>query len=532
MKHNRVARLVLGFVAVAVPLVAFILAQLAEPVTRTAFAERAEIGQGEYELGVSKQISPTNTATNTPTSTATSTATATGTPTTSPTPSLTPSRTAVATAVYVDQYEPNNSLGEAYTTAPGLVLPVITLWPQGDKDFFRFHAKAGSAYEVLTRDLDAGIDTYLTVFDQNGNVVGQNDDATALSRASSVTFSAGASGFYYGRVTNLNPTDPADQTYSFEVKEVLGTATPTPRPTGTVVPSVDVCEPNNSFQSACLILLDTTYELDFVPPEGQGEDNDFFRVWLKDGLFYTCETFDLSSVNDTNMIFYSGPGDEFGIAGNDDKDRLAGDLGSQVSFRATYTGWLYVLVGPGPNLEPDYDVSHLYTYNLECNQVLSTPTPTASATSAAVAPPSGGGIATPTPFTFPPTATPFTFPTFPPTEEPPDIRIQPLPTSTPSAPVQEEISIDVTVYYDSNRNQMPELDEGVVDVTVAVYDNASGQLISFGYTNEAGVVRFGPISVTGGARVSVPFLNFSQVVSESTSLQLRVAPRPLPGGIP
>lgn len=531
MNHNRVARLLFGFVAVAVPLAAFFLAQMVEPVTRTAFARRPEIGQGEYELGVSQQISPTNTATNTPTSTPTDTPTPTGTPSTTPTPSLTPSKTAVATAVYVDQYEPNNTLREAYTTAPGLVLPANSLWPQGDIDYFRFFAKAGSAYEVLTRDLDAGLDTFLKVYDRNGNEIGNNDDSSALSRASSVTFSAGVDAFYYASVTNLNPTDPADQTYSFEVKEVLGTATPTPRPTGTVVPSVDPCEPNGSFQSACLILLDTTYELDFVPPEGAGEDNDFFRVWVKDGLFYSCETFGLSSVNDTNMIFYTGPGDEFGIAGNDDKDRLAGDLGSQVSFRANYTGWLYVLVGPGPNLDPDYDVSHLYTYNLECTQVLSTPTPTARATSPAP-PPSGGRVATPTPFAFPPTATPFVFPTFPPTEEPPDIVIQPLPTSTPAAPVQQDISIDVTIYYDVNRNEMPELNEGVVDLAVAVYDNSSGQLISFGYTNEAGVVRFGPISVSGGVRVSVPFLNFSQVVGESTSIQLRVAPRPLPGGIP
>jgi hypothetical protein len=74
--------------------------------------------------------------------------------------------------------------------------------------------------------------------------------------------------------------------------------------------------------------------------------------------------------------------------------------------------------------------------------------------------------------------------------------------------------------------------EGIVDVVVALYDDNSGQLLSYGYTNEAGSLRFPPVSTANTVRVVVPFLNYSQVVSESTMIQLRVAPRPLPGGIP
>jgi hypothetical protein len=104
-------------------------------------------------------------------------------------------RTPNATPIYIDQYEPNNHINTAYTTAAGEVLPANTLWPAGDIDFFRFHGKAGSVYEVFTRDLDPGLDTFLTAYNTNGNVIATNDDAEPLSRASRVVISAGQSGF-------------------------------------------------------------------------------------------------------------------------------------------------------------------------------------------------------------------------------------------------------------------------------------------------------------------------------------------------
>jgi len=530
---NRFARFLLGFVVASIPLVVFVAAQLATPSVSPVRAAAPLMPAGEYELQPPYQvITNTPTPTNTPTQTPSATPTPTNTPSVTPTPSNTPTRTPRATPIYVDQYEPNDSLETAYETSAGLVLTLNTLWPAGDIDYFRFHAKAGTAYEVFTDDLEPALDTFLTVYSPNGNVIATNDDDDALSRASLVTFSARTDGFYYASVVNLSPSDPVGATYSLEIVEVLGTATPT------AVPSVDDCEPNGTFQTACALQLETTYNFDFVPPEGEGEDNDFYRIWVKEGLFYTCETFGLSSLNDTNMIVYGGPGFDFGIAGNDDRE--PGDLGSEVSVQAGYTGWLYVLVGPGPNLEPEYDLSHLYTYSLECNQLEATPTPTPTATIEGQATvPKGGGLGpTPTPFptfAFPtpaPTPTPITLPT-PPTPTPvPVVQIMPLPTPTPAAAVQQEVSLEITIYYDANLNQMPEMTEGIMDVAVAVYDDATGQLLSLGYTNEAGNIRF-VVTTTGPLRVSAPFLNFSQVVAAADSaIQLRVSPRPLPGTIP
>jgi hypothetical protein len=133
-----------------------------------------------------------------------------------------------------------------------------------------------------------------------------------------------------------------------------------------------------------------------------------------------------------------------------------------------------------------------------------------------------------------PTPTPFDISIFftPTPQPPPVIQIQPLPTATAFAAGQE-VTINVTLYYDSNLNFMPELTEGIADVAIALYDNATGQLLAFGNTNEAGMIRFNSVNTSGAVRVVVPFLGYSQTVpGGSTDILLRVAPQPLPIGIP
>ncbi|MDX1615046.1 MAG: Calx-beta domain-containing protein [Candidatus Promineifilaceae bacterium] len=426
------------------------------------------------------------------------------------------------TPIFVDRYEPNNTLAEAYTmVADGPPLDSISLWPVGDVDWFRFNVKAASAYEALTRDLSTGLDTVLTVYNAQGQEIGSNDDYQLGSRASRVIFSANVDGLYYAKITNKSPTDPANLTYRFDVNEIQPTATPTGLPTSTRVPGADGCEYNNDFDSACVIGVGQTLDLNFVPLFGEQKDNDFFRMWVKPGITYTCETFDLSGVNDTNLILYDQ--NRNGIGGNDDK--AIGDLGSRLSWRSTYTGWLYILVGP--HEVASYADSFLYTYSLRCTQeVLPTPTNTRP-------PFTGGGFVA----TRPPTPTPITEGTPTPTTSgegavlntptptaTPNVQFQPLPTSTPQTAVVQAIDLDVVVYFDENRNFNAELAEGVEDVAVAIYDNATGDLLAFGYTNEAGSVAFGPLEVSGAVRVSIPFLRYTQIVAGSTALAIRVAP--------
>lgn len=445
-----------------------------------------------------------------------------------PTPTSTSSG-ATATPVFVDIYEPNNTIDTAFGTSVGTELCAATLWPAGDIDWYKFVLKKNYPYQILTSDLSSGLDTTLSVYNPSGDLIASNDDYEFGNLASRVVLTAGQDGYYYAKIQNKSTSDPANKTYCFEVTETQPTATPTGLPTSTRVPGADICEYNGDFSSACLTGSGTVLDMNFVPVWGEGPDNDYYRLWVKPGLMYTCETFDLSSVNDTNMILYDG--NQNGIGGNDDKS--PDDFGSQVSYYATYTGWLYILVGPV--VPVSYDDSFLYTYSLQCTEVLASPTPIPPPTQ----PPYTG------PIVRPPTATPTpketavmtvtvpiaiaTMATVTPTPTP-NVIIQPLPTSTPPVSGGRSVDFDLTVYYDANQNFTPELTEGVEDVAVAVYDNTTNELLAFGYTNEAGVIRFNSLTASGAIRVSIPYLQFNQVGTGNSNVFIRVAPFLLPGG--
>lgn len=442
--------------------------------------------------------------------------------------------------VFLDQYEPNNVFETAYTTAANAAkLADATLWPVGDVDYYQFFGKQGGTYEIFTTDLAAGLDTYLRVYDPNGNLVAENDDFDVANLRSQTQISAKENGNYFAQITNKEPTDSTGKTYSFGVNEVNP---PTPTPTATLVGVPDTCEPNNTVGSACLTGPgEVKSAMNFVPPfgRGTGPDNDFYRMAVKPGLLYTCETTNLSSVNDTNMIFLDGNGNDFNPPlGND--DRAPGDLSSRLSWVSTYQGNLIILVGPVSI--PTYETSPQFTYDLVCTETAATPTPVPTPTTAFIPPSSSGpgsGVTVPTATplvfpTFPPSPTPIDFENLaPPTSAPPIVGFRPLPTSTPATGAVQVTSVQVTVYYDSNFNFTPELTEGIMDVAVELYDNDTNRLVAFGYTNEAGVVRFETVSVSRAVRVQVPYLNYSSVVvGASANILLRVEPRPLPGGIP
>jgi hypothetical protein len=446
-------------------------------------------------------------------------------------PTPTPSPTVGGPPIFADQYEPNNTFQQAYTfDAAGPALCNITLWPRGDIDFFRFHAKANTVYQVGTTNLSAGLDTFLTVYGPNGNFIAENDDIAPPNRRSQVTFTASQAGYYYARIVNQDPSDPTNKTYCLDVQEsAQPTSTPLPIPP-------DECEFNSTLEFACTIAPGQTFSANFIPVWGSTQDTDFYRMWVKSGVTYMCETHNLSAFADTNMIFLNQTGGDFDPQlGNEDKDRLGGDFGSMLTWRASYTGWLHIVVGPvNP---PPYEESHLHTYDISCDIIDATPTPTPTNTVPPPPPGTGPGVVpTRTPDVTPePSITPidFSFLTPSPTATPPVVQFQPLPTNTPVSGGPQAVLINVTLYYDTNNNFTPDPNEGIQDVAVALYENASGRLLAFGYTNEAGMVSFDSITTTGPVRVVVPFLNYSQVVvGGQANILLRIAPQPLPIGVP
>jgi hypothetical protein len=448
-------------------------------------------------------------------------------PTLTPTPTRTP--TPIAN-IYADTAEPNNAIADAtdYLVGNGQRCS-LTLWPVGDVDYYKFYARTGSVYQITTDIKSPGLDTFMRVYDSNFNVVGTNDNYQDLGGNSQFVVTAGWNGYYFVEITNVNASNPAGKTYCIDVTQVVPTATPTPE-----LLQTDPYENNGSFDLATLIGEGVGYSANFVPPIPPGPDNDFYQLWVKPGIYYTCETLDLSPVTDTNMILYDQ--NYNGLAGNDDK--APGDLGSLVQYYSTYTGWLYILVGPYQT--PVYEESPEYTYVLQCDADASTPTPTATATATLRPPTTGGGggngstVATPTLIPSPTPSTKGTpdFVTPSPTPRP-NIVFEPLPTPTTIASGAQFAMLTVTVYYDENENFTAEQSEGVMNVQVSLFDSVTGEWLAFGYTNEAGMVQFGPFEVNGPILVTVPYLGFSQTVPANTgALEVRISPQTLPNGIP
>lgn len=175
--------------------------------------------------------SPTWTPTATPTPTETPTPTVT--PTASPTPTETPTPTATPTATpsCADSYEPDDRAGKAH--------PLLTTWtpqsrnlhPAGDQDYVKIALNQGDTLEIITRNLQGGADTTLTLYDMDGvTFLAFNDDYVGEPPSSRIVWRAPAEGTYFVRVASFDP-DLGGCQMSYEVlarRLILNTPTPEP----------------------------------------------------------------------------------------------------------------------------------------------------------------------------------------------------------------------------------------------------------------------------------------------------------------
>ena len=490
-----------------------------------------------------------------------------------------------------DIYEPNDSPQQVLAKLPAVVSYInvgsqvgtqatpLNFYPyttsislnangeNGDKDWFFFYARrhvsmggsGGTYHIVISIPPGGGVDTEMFLFrdkscsvptgdlemDGSGlRLFGYNDDQATLNRASQIDFNSDSDCVYWLRIWNKDPAPRgANQTYSITITEFLSTPAPTtsPAPTTLATPypqGIDSFEYNGDFDRASLIAPGVKYSnLNFVPyqpPSPDTVDNDFFRLPVKQGIYYTCETLDLFAGVDTNMIAYNQ--DRVGIGGNDDTsttDRSQGKFGSRVTWLAGYTGIAYILVGevspPRPN------ETQLRTYALQCTiGIPNTPTPV-------------GG---------PPTATPIPSPFVPPTPEPPDPTMTPFPTPRTSqnlavrrvdgvpgrgasAPTVQPtatprpIALDVQIFNDNNRNGLLDPGEGINGTSIRILDETSGTPLGQTATDGEGRARF-TIFNEGPVRVSVPIFGYSTLINEAQAT-VRIAlvpPEQLPARIP
>ena len=427
--------------------------------------------------------------------------------------------------------EPNDTFDQADSLGmPDTISGDANNVPITDTDFFAAPTTYGLSYRATLNIGGAGdLLLKLVIYDQ---------DKAYLTNSSSSATSAEVSWPSYGDLhyIEVQPSSPTTTTvfvanYVLDVYQIAATPTYTPQPTDTStptptstpapgptsIPGADQFEPNYDFDHAATIGTEITYQANFIPIWSGSDDNDFYKIWIKPGLHFTCETLELAPGVDTNMIVFNGPSWDNAIGGNDDVE--LGDYRSRFSYFSTYEGWLYILVGHGGRL-PASELEDS-DYKVRCEKQLPGQ-PTATSTPQSTAPPDSPTTA-PTPLSSP-VATPI------PSE---GLTVRTLTTPTPvpaTTPAPRFIPISLLVYYDANDDHQAGAGEGIAGVSAQAYEAATNQLLAQGFTDEQGSLEF-TVAAQGPVRVSVPFFGFSQLVAgEGASIYVRVPPQPLPEG--
>lgn len=494
------------------------------------------------------ELSPTPT----PTGTATPSPTATGT---ARILTATPTRTPLPDRLAPDAYEPNNEIGQAKTTGPGLPLnlnfnPDPPDSPLPDIDFFRFSVKTGDHLSLETINPAPGLDTALVLYGQDGQEVAANDDCDG-ARRSCIEWRPGYDGLAFVQVSYVgllpDPVTAGARAYNLVIRD-LNRVTPSPEPTRPPQPTAppvsptpvpaeimpDQYEPNWDFERATVIGPGQAINANFNPwPPGRAAtDNDFYRLAVKAGDRLRVETRHLASGVDTNLILYRD--NRQLINGND--DCVAGERRSCLDWTADYNGPLYILVGPvGAVPHPTTADARAYSL-LVTNLDRTTPTPEPTSTVPYGQPDGGqddGGQDVPWPVTPPvsPGATNSPTPSATPTTV---VRVRSFsvapPTPTPR-PLQS-ITVEVNVYYDSNNNQGADGDEGVAGLNVLLLDGPSRRTLGQAFTDRYGHAVL-TVAAMDDVRLSLPYLGHNQAIRPpGETVVIRLAALQLPSLIP
>ncbi len=452
-------------------------------------------------------------------------------------------------AAFIADYYGQSLLNvEGSTTVP----PTTTASIPVRSDFYRLdNAKTNYKYTIQAKpDRTLNYNLGIVVYDREQTPVYTDTDTS--SNSASVTFEALNSGPYYIEVFQISAQCSGSTYQLIYNAPVAPTATPsTPTPTNTTTPQpeapqptskpptgFDQYEPNFDFNTSTLIAPGVTYDLNFVPWGEWSNDNDFFRIWVKPGLRFTCETSDLAPGVDPNMIFYTGANLNSAIASNDDIE--LGNYNSRVSYYSTYEGNLYILVGQGERMQPRDTANS--TYKLRC-EMTAPGTPT-----------TGGGTTTPVPDKDYPTAGPTSSP---PTNTPAP-SVSPIATPTPMPPTPTQVaSADLTfrlvttpapvvptptptgfrtfrvlIYYDENLDSQAGAGEGIPGFFVRAVSPERDEELARGYTDEQGQLSF-TVPTVGTVRVLVPLLGFDRLVEAAKpEVLIQIVPPTLPSKIP
>lgn len=240
--------------------------------------------------------------------------------------SASPISTAANDGTFVET-EPNNTPSTANLIVPEVTIRG-TLNPTGDVDFFAFEGRAG---QQVTIDVDAQsltpkspADTVVTLFDQEGRQLIENDDESAGTRDAFVRFTLPATGRYIFRIRDV--AYRGGPNFAYQAHVTLTGGAPSDRFTES--------EPNNTLTQANAITPNVTIR-GALNPTG---DVDFFSFQATAGqrvrIDIAAKTLTPPSAADTVVALFDSGGRK--LAEND--DRAAGQLDSLLEFTIPAAG--------------------------------------------------------------------------------------------------------------------------------------------------------------------------------------------------
>ena len=267
-----------------------------------------------------------------------------------------------------------------------------SLCPEGDQDWVRFVAGGNKVYSLFTSNLTGPVDTVITLYDEQGRFLAENDDAQpGQGLASRIDYNFGGNALYYLRVRDRTGSGGVgyEYTLSFQSQGGLpptGTATASPTinpnsPTPTSGPCSDAYETDGVPSEAKDILIGTTQRHLICP----ATDADWVKFYARAGKVYTIRTANLGPGLDTYMYLFDSNGTTV-LAQNDD----GGDgVTSRIDFYPLRDDFYYIQVKNAGDIG-----GPLQSYDLILVVAPGVPQPPGTAT--AGPPPGGGGGSTPT----------------------------------------------------------------------------------------------------------------------------------------
>ncbi|MEX1020250.1 MAG: pre-peptidase C-terminal domain-containing protein [Litorilinea sp.] len=243
--------------------------------------------------------------------------------------------TVVASACSPDDFENDGTRAQAKPLTLG---PAQTrnACPAGDQDWVEFELDAGQVYVLKTGNLGAVADTVLSLYDDEGTKITENDDYNYVN-ASRIIFEPTTSGTYYAMVRHVSAVAAGNDTqYDLTLE------------TGFCVPddaeetAEDVVADNGPGDARSVPIDGTPMTRNFCADATARTlgDQDWMRFAASAGATYRIRTDELGPNADTVLRLYDRNGRTL-LAENDD---AGAGLAAQIVFTPSVTGDYFVQV--------------------------------------------------------------------------------------------------------------------------------------------------------------------------------------------